>query len=434
MQTRSWKFHTVRVFLFAIVVLLAGWIIGYPGLTFISALAVYVIWHLFNIYRLNYWLTKAAGKIPKSYGIWADLFDGINSLDKKNKRQKKHYRVMFKEFRSLTDSFPDALLVLDEKGKITWINKSARSLLRLRSPADLGQAVTSLLRGPEFANWLDEQGKTGSSLEMQSPRSENTWLHINAVTFRKKQRLLILRDITNVQNVERMRRDFVANMSHELRTPLTVLLGYLELLEQQPAGQMTEAIDRMQSQARQIESMLNDLLELSRLQSEEIPGEEKFVEIPTMLNRLRIQAEELSHGKHKLVFAIQDGLNLAGNAADLESAFHNLLINAVRYTPKNGLITVSWRDSQAGPQFSVRDTGIGIPRRDIPRITERFYRVGSDRARQSGGTGLGLAIVKHVLNAHQASLLIESELNAGSEFTCTFPAHRKRTDRARPAV
>ena len=430
MHVRSWKFHSVRLFLCAMLVLLAGWAIGYLGLTFFGALAAYILWHAVNLWRLSHWLNHASGGIPESYGIWADIFDGINSLEHKNKRQKKRYRTMFKEFRSLTDSFPDALLILNEKNAITWFNKSARSVLRLRSPRDLGQPVTSLLRGPEFANWLTDAHKTGSSLDVQSPRNEYTRLQINAITFRKKQRLLILRDITNVQNVERIRRDFVANMSHELRTPLTVLLGYLELLQQQPPGQMSEAIERMQTQGKQMQDMLNDLLELSRLQSDEIPSEEAFVDVPAMLIRLRKQTEELSQGKHKLLLNVEGGPSLSGSASDLESAFYNLLINAVRYTPENGTITVNWHDSQEGPRLSVRDTGIGIPKRDIPRLTERFYRVGSDRARQSGGTGLGLAIVKHILNAHQARLLIESELNAGSEFICIFPPERKRTGTA----
>jgi len=434
MQARSWKFHGLSLFLSAILVLLAGWFIGYPGVTFISALAAYTLWHLVNVWRLYHWLQNAEGNIPESYGIWADLFDSINSLKQKNQRQQEQYKATLDEFQSLTDAFPDAVLVLDDRGVITWINNAAMSLLKLRSPEDLGQTVTNLLRGPDFANWLDDGNKIESELEMQSPRGDNTWLNVSAVTFRKNQRLIILRDITNVQNVEGIRRDFVANLSHELRTPLTVLIGYLELLPQLPSGQMSEAIERMQSQATQMQNMLNDLLELSRLQSEEIQNEEVFVDIPAMLSRLRMQAEELSQGKHKLVFDVQDGLNLSGNASDLESAFHNLLNNAVRYTPDNGSITVTWYDSQEGPRLSVRDTGIGIPKRDIPRLTERFYRVGSDRARLSGGTGLGLAIVKHVLNAHQARLLIDSELNAGSEFTCIFPPDRKRTDRTRSVV
>jgi two-component system phosphate regulon sensor histidine kinase PhoR len=305
------------------------------------------------------------------------------------------------------------------------------SLLDLRSPQDLGQSVTSLLRGQNFSSWLEAQkdaqaGDADFELEMQSPAGDNTWLQVSAKPFRNNQRLIILRDITDVQNVERMRRDFVANLSHELRTPLTVLMGYLELLQQQPGQTMAGAIDKMQDQARQMQNMLNDLLELSRLQSGELQSEEVIVDVPAMLNRLKAQAEELSQEKHQLLFDVQEDLHLCGYESDLESAFHNLLANAVRYTLENGTIRVNWHDSQDGPCLSVRDTGIGIPSRDIPRLTERFYRVDADRARKSGGTGLGLAIVKHVLNEHQASLVIKSELNVGSEFICKFPANRKR--------
>jgi two-component system phosphate regulon sensor histidine kinase PhoR len=229
-----------------------------------------------------------------------------------------------------------------------------------------------------------------------------------------------------------MRRDFVANLSHELRTPLTVLLGYLEILQQKPDSPTSDAptsdaLGKMQSQARQMENMLNDLLELSRLQSAEIQTEEQFVDVPALLAHLRSQAGELSRGKHKLLFDVQDDLYLCGSESDLESAFHNLVLNALSYTPQNGTVAVKWYDSPDGPCLSVRDTGIGIPQREIPRLTERFYRVARDRARKSGGTGLGLAIVKHVLNSHQASLSINSELNVGSEFTCNFPRERKRT-------
>jgi two-component system phosphate regulon sensor histidine kinase PhoR len=426
MNVKSWKFHGAILFLFAGAVLLVGWLIGYPVPALIIALAMYALWHVINFWRFHHWLQNAEGDPPASIGIWAGLFDKISALVQKNQRQNERDREMLAEFQSLTDSFPDALLILNDRGAISWANKAAMSLLLLRIPEDLGQLVTSFFRGAEFANWYAGWSDAEDELELHSPRSQNTWLKIKAVDLRDQRRLLILRDISNVQNVERMRRDFVANMSHELRTPLTVLLGYLELLEQQPQGKMSEAIKRMQIQGRQMQDMLNDLLELSRLQSDDVPTTDELVDVPAMLGRLRKQAEELSKGKHEIIFDVQDGLCLSGNAPDLESAFHNLLTNAVRYTLRNGTITVKWNEQEEGPRLSVRDTGIGIPKRDINRITERFYRVGSDRARQTGGTGLGLAIVKHALNAHQARLIIESELNSGSEFICIFPAERKR--------
>ena len=431
MHVRTLKFHAFRLILGAASVVLAGWFIGYPLHAIILALVTYIIWHAVNIWRLKRWLAEPAGAVPKSYGIWADLFQSINSLEQKTQRQKDQYVEQIEKFQSISDAFPDAVLILDEKGVLSWFNHAAMTLLNLRSPRDLGQSVTNLLRGRDFADWLNahteaQNEEAQNGLEIQSPAGDNSWLHVSTMPFRNNQRLIILRDITNVKNVERMRRDFVANLSHELRTPLTVLLGYLELLQQQSGGTMADAIERMLGQARQMENMLNDLLELSRLQSSEIQTREEFVDVPAMLTRLRKQAGELSQQKHKLLFDVQEALCLCGNESDLESAFHNLLANAIRYTPEDGTITVTWRDNPDGPSLSVRDTGIGIRARDIPRLTERFYRVGADRARKSGGTGLGLAIVKHVLNSHQARLLINSELNVGSEFTCCFPAERKR--------
>jgi two-component system phosphate regulon sensor histidine kinase PhoR len=427
LSARSWKSHAARLFLSIVLVLLAGWLTGHPGIFFIVALAAYTLWHIINVLRLNRWLQNTTDEIPESLGVWADIFDNISSVEQQNRRQKEQYRAMLDEFRSLTDAFPDATLVIDRNDAITWFNNAAQTLLDLKDPEDIGQAATNLLRGPEFASWLAVRDEVQSRLDMPSPRSVGAWLSASAVSLPDNQRLVILRDITEVHNMDKIRRDFVANISHEMRTPLTVLLGYLELLQQQPREETSDALDRMQAQAVQMRDLLNDLLELSRLQCDEIRSEEVSVNVPAMLSRLKEQAEELSRGNHDLLFDIDAGLHLSGVEADLESAFHNLIVNAVRYTPQRGRVSVSWRDSGEGPQLSVRDSGIGIPKRDIPRLTERFYRVGSDRARQSGGTGLGLAIVKHVLNAHRARLSIESELSEGSEFTCTFPPDRKRT-------
>jgi two-component system phosphate regulon sensor histidine kinase PhoR len=302
-------------------------------------------------------------------------------------------------------------------------------LLGLKAPEDLGQAVTHLLRGPDFANWLAVQSEVKSPLEMPSPKDDATWLNINAVAYRKGQRLLILRDISDVHNVDKIRHDFVANISHELRTPLTVLLGYLEMLQQNPSDGHADAIERMHSQALKMQDLLADLLELSRLQNDEMHHQEKEVDVPALLILLQKQVEEISKNRHELHFHVNNDLCLCGIASDLESVFRNLIVNAVNYTPEGGRIEVGWRKSEDGAVFSVKDNGIGIPRRDIPRLTERFYRVGSDRARHTGGTGLGLAIVKHVLNAHQARLVIESELGEGSEFICRFPADRLRKKR-----
>jgi two-component system phosphate regulon sensor histidine kinase PhoR len=405
-------------------VVLAGWLTGYVALAIGISLLAYLLWHLAQVLRFHRWLKHPREDVPESHGIWAEIFDSIRILDQQNRQQENRYKSMIAEFQSLTNALPDATLVIDAQDNITWCNDTSRSLLGLKVPEDMGQAVTNLLRDPDFAGWLSSADRANSKLEMPSPASDNRWLHVTAVPFQQDQWLIVLRDITDIHNVEQIRRDFVANISHELRTPVTVLLGYLELLQNHPACDVSEAVTRMHGQALQMKSLLDDLLELSRLQSDEIQGEEREIDVPAMLQRLEEQAGEISQGKHVLIFDVDPRLWLNGIAADLESAFRNLIINAIRYTPEAGTITVSWQDCPEGAVFSVRDTGIGIPKRDLPRLTERFYRVGSDRARRSGGTGLGLAIVKHVMNAHKARLIIRSELGEGSEFTCIFPRER----------
>jgi len=425
MARRSARDYSARFLLASLIVVGVGWLIGHPLISVLAALSAYGVWNLFNIFRLKSWLQKPESEIPHSFGVWSEIFDRISKLEKTSQRQQEQYRTMIRDFQSLTDALPDATLVIDANSSITWFNNTARILLGLKIPEDLGQPVTNLLRGSDFANWLSVQDEVKSKLEMASPADENTWFNISAVDYREGQRLLILRDITEVHNVNQVRRDFVANISHELRTPLTVLLGYLEIL-QDPPEDITQMVDRMKGQAQQMQELLSDLLELSRLQSDRIVGEEEEVDVPAMLAQLREQLEEISGDRHQFDYAISHGLFLRGIAADLESAFRNLLINATNYTPDGGRISVFWGPISQGAEFRVSDTGIGIPSRAIPRLTERFYRVAQDRARASGGTGLGLSIVKHVLNAHQAKLQITSELGEGSQFSCVFPDERVR--------
>ncbi len=424
MAARSWRFYTGRLLLAGAAIGLAGWLAGYPISSLVAAALIYLGWQVLNLFRLLQWTLDTDREIPESHGLWADIFDRINTLQKHSRSEKERYRAMIDELRVLTDAFPDATLVIDEDDNITWFNRAAVEILGLRNPDDLGQPVTNLIRGQVFANWLAVQSSVKSPLEMTSPRDDSCWLMANAAAIGQRQRLIVLRDITRVHNLEQARRDVVANISHELRTPLTVLRGYLELLENHPSDDVNGSAKRMLGQALQMQTLLDDLLELSRLQDDVLRGEEELVNVPTLLMQLKEQAEELSRGDHDLVFEVDPQLFLTGSSADLESAFSNLITNAIKYTPKGGTISVLWKTGRRGPRMTVRDTGIGIPRRDIPRLTERFYRVGSDRARETGGTGLGLAIVKHVLNAHQAELSIRSELGEGSEFTCIFPEKR----------
>lgn len=432
MLGRYWRQHLFRIGVAAALVLALAAAFGYLLPAAVVLLVVYTGWLLRNMARLYGWLDGVEDDPPESVGIWSEIFERIHRLQKRNQEQHEQNERIIREFRGMTDAFPDATLVLDENDAITWFNESARRLLGLRSPEDINQPVTNLLRDPDFANWISVVDQVESALEMASPLDPNLRLSVSSVRHREDQRLLILRDITDIHNLEQVRRDFVANVSHELRTPLTVLLGYLESLRDGADPEIEPAIQRMQEQGWQMQALLNDLLELSRLQSESKPESDAEVSICAMILQLREQAEEVSQGSHEIDIDCQAGLAMMGNAKDLESAFRNLINNAIHYTPDGGRIAIRWFRREDGLVFSVSDTGIGIPRRDIPRLTERFYRVGSDRSRHTGGTGLGLSIVKHVLNAHGARLQIQSELGEGSTFSCVFPLDRHVDDDEAP--
>jgi len=425
MLKRDWTFHLIRLATAILLTLLVGWLMGHLLLAAAIFLLLAVAWQYYNGFRLYSWLKFWDNKPPESLGMWADIFDRIAALQKQNIKRNRQYQQVIDDFEGLADAFPDATLVINDHDVISWFNDSAIKLLGLKMPDDKGQAVTNLIREPAFAGWLAVQDKLHSMLEITCPVDDNITLQLSAVRFRKNQRLLILRDITDLRNLERMRHDLVANVSHELRTPLTVLLGYLEVLKTQPTEPNPEAVDRMFTQAHQMHDMLEDLLELSRLEDTKRVEGAVAVDVPALLAQIAEQAEDLSHGRHKIIFKIQPGLKLHGSEADLKSAFQNLVVNAINYTPENGKIKVVWQETGDGLVLSVIDSGVGIPHREIPRITERFYRVGDDRNRKKGGTGLGLAIVKHVLNSHKARLEIRSEIDKGSEFRCIFPLDRK---------
>lgn len=421
----EWTNHLIRLAGAGLLALLVGWWSGHPVLVPAIFLLLYLAWQLYNSLRLFIWLKSWDTEPPESVGIWADIFDRIAALQKLNRKRRAQYQAVIDDFRGMADAFPDATLVIDKNDSIRWFNDSAMQLLGLKDPADRGQVITNLIREPAFADWLPVQDQVHSALDITCPTDDNISLQISAVHFRNNQRLLILRDVTDIHNLDRVRRDLVANVSHELRTPLTVLLGYLEILKTRQGEADAETIDRMFNQASQMNAMLQDLLELSRLQDTRKQENVVDVDMTILLTELKTQAEGLSGGKHKLLFDSDPGLNLRGVEADLKSAFQNLLVNAINYTPAKGSIKVSWQEESGGPVLTVSDSGIGIPHRDIPRITERFYRVGDDRNRKTGGTGLGLAIVKHVLSTHGARLEISSTPGKGSVFRCVFPADRK---------
>jgi two-component system phosphate regulon sensor histidine kinase PhoR len=241
----------------------------------------------------------------------------------------------------------------------------------------------------------------------------------------------VFHDVTARRRVEEIRRDFVANVSHELQTPLTTLAGYGEALagsidDRDRVGEIAEVIRR---QAARMSALVRDLLDLSRLESEGFaPGRER-VEIELLVQEVAEAWVERAREKGlSLGTRVPSGLYLHADRGLLHQALTNLVENAVRYVPAGGEVRIEGRVVETGVELAVADSGEGIPRKDQPRIFERFYRVEKGRARASGGTGLGLAIVKHVAEVHGGRVELESAPGRGTRFRILLPA--QETDRS----
>ncbi|WP_425478296.1 phosphate regulon sensor histidine kinase PhoR [Frateuria defendens] len=326
------------------------------------------------------------------------------------------------DLRTAAGSLPDAVVLLDNEQRVRWFNHAAESLLGLRRPHDRGAVLSDKLQGSTLAEWLD--GETHEPLnDLAAPGKPDSHLNVTLLPFGRAQRLLLARDISHLTRLEQIRRDFVANVSHELRTPLTVIHGYLELLDPEDVPELAPVLGEMRAQSKRMGQIVEDLLTLSRLETQDHISDER-VPMAALLATLRREAEALSQGRHRIVLESTAEADLLGSPKDLHSALSNLVSNAVRYTPSGGAITIRWRREAGGAVYEVADTGYGIPSSHLVRLTERFYRVSSSRSRESGGTGLGLSIVKHVLNLHQARLTIESAPGVGSTFACHFGRDR----------
>src|SRR5690348_16060318 len=320
--------------------------------------------------------------------------------------------------RNAAGTLPDALVLLDAREHILWSNRAAHRLLGL-DRGDRGAHVGARLDSAQLAAWLASGG--GEELdEVPAPAAPDVHLSFSLIPLSRGQKLLLARDISALLHLEQVRRDFVANVSHELRTPLTVIHGYLELIEPEDVPALAPMLGELRAQSKRMGQIVEDLLTLSRLETQQHLSEEE-VEIAPLLATLGREAEALSQGRHAIALENAARCNLLGSPRDLHSAFSNLVSNAVRYTPEGGRIGIRWlRERNGDARFSVTDTGYGIPAQHIPRLTERFYRVSSSRSRETGGTGLGLSIVKHVLALHQARLEVASEPGKGSTFACVF--------------
>ncbi|MDB5985472.1 MAG: phoR, partial [Nevskia sp.] len=412
----------------ALATLLAWWA-GRPLIGAVVALALLLVSNLRHLAILREWLQQPKQRVlPLPGGIWGEIYDGLLDLQKRNRRRKKKLAAILAEFQASTEALPDGAVVLGQSGEIIWFNPAAQALLGLRLPQDLGLRIANLVRSPAFTAYFSA-GDYSDEVEATSPFNVETRLSFRVIPYGNGQRLLIVRDVSDLRRLEIARRDFVANASHELRTPLTVLRGYLDVMQPESRGSGAlrawhDPLNEMRNQATRMEALIGDLLKLAHLESDVIYARQDQLDVPRMLAGLREEAEQLSKNQHRFEFDIENDLRLFGRDAEVQSIFTNLVANAVQYTPVGGIIRVRWWSDDHGAYFAVADTGIGIAERDLQRVTERFYRVDVGRSRASGGTGLGLSIVKQALDRHQGRLDIESEVGVGSTFTCFFPPHR----------
>ncbi|MGB5353699.1 MAG: phosphate regulon sensor histidine kinase PhoR [Woeseia sp.] len=358
-------------------------------------------------------------------GIWAALAARISYLRQRVRKNKRRYRRLLKEVRESTNAMPDGAIVLNSAYEILLSNKAAEELAGVRSVQDRGQRIDNILRDPAFVAHL-QADDFDSAVEIPSPLADERWLSCRLVPFGAEQYLLFLRDVTETVLIDKMRRDFVANASHELRSPLTVISGYLDVLvsDNRVPEEWHKPLEQMHAQAERMNRIVAELLELSRLENPQAERTDEEVDIAALLAGAR-RAYEGESGVPTIVTDAALKSRLLGSSAEIESVINNLLTNAIRHTPADGTIELSWRAAEGGEAvLTVSDTGEGIDPEHIPRLTERFFRADPGRSRDSGGVGLGLAIVKHALILHDARLEILSERRVGSRFSCYFPASR----------
>ena len=389
--------------------------------------AAIIGWHLYNAQRVHDWAGGSAeDAVPEARGEWSEVFAAIYRRTRLRQAHQRDLQHIIDRFREAAEAIPDGIVVLDRTQRIEWANPHALAQLGLDLAQDVGQPIVNLVRQPEFLRYLDT-GDYGESIVVPSSRDPGHTLALQLVPFAVDKKLLISRDVTELEALARMRRDFIANVSHELKTPLTVISGFVETLQDLDVDERQRArfLQLMQEQARNMQRLVADLLTLSALESEQNPvSEERFAIVPLLL-ALSSDAKALSKGQHDVALDIGEAAFVTGSRDELASAFGNLVSNAIRYTPGGGRITLEWRvDDDGSGLFTVADTGIGVAAEHVPRLTERFYRVDRSRSRATGGTGLGLAIVKHVLLRHQAQLEIASGIGQGSRFSVRLPARR----------
>ncbi|MBK4784123.1 MAG: phosphate regulon sensor histidine kinase PhoR [Pantoea sp. Pent] len=421
LERLSWKRLLTELALVCLPALVLGLLVGYLPWWLLLAVCSVLFWHFKNLMRLSHWLWIDCSMTPPTgRGSWEPLFYGLYQMQLRNRRRRRELGNLIKRFRSGAESLPDAVVLTTEEGTIFWCNGLAQQHLGLRWPEDNGQNILNLLRYPEFSRYI-RQSDFNKPLTLVLNNQHH--MEFRVMPYSEGQWLMVARDVTQMHQLEGARRNFFANVSHELRTPLTVLQGYLEMMDDAGMNERTrsKALSTMQEQTRRMDSLVKQLLTLSRIEAAPAIDLKETVDVPTMLLLLQREAETLSQGRHSIYFHTDPHLKVFGNDEQLRSAISNLVYNAVNHTPEGTRIDISWLRTKQGAEFKVCDNGPGISEEHLPRLTERFYRVDKARSRATGGSGLGLAIVKHALGHHTTRLEISSVPHQETCFRFVLP-------------
>jgi two-component system phosphate regulon sensor histidine kinase PhoR len=421
-----WTFALARLAGILIAGLGVGLLFGPIWAWLLAAACLYLGWQLLNLHRLDRWLRLRSQIDPPNLGgIWGDIIGQVVRLHRRKQFHKQRLVQLYRELRRSTAALPDGVIILSSQNEIVWFNRQAARLLGLKRPVDVGLRVDNLIRSPEFVRYLHADDFS-VPVVIRPPVHADLHLALQLVPYGAGQFLLLVRDVTRQMRLEATRKDFVANASHELRTPLTVISGYLDTLADDPSidEAWAEPIKDMRAQAQRMNTIISDLLELSRLESTDGEAPREPIDVPVLLKRLHRDALARVNRPRQVSLDLESEDGLYGSPQEIESAFTNVLVNGLKYTMSDGTVRMRWWTDVEGAYFSVIDNGIGIPAEHIPRLTERFYRVDAGRSRDRGGSGLGLAIVKHALQRHGGSLEVQSTEGKGSTFTCHFPPQR----------
>jgi two-component system phosphate regulon sensor histidine kinase PhoR len=418
----NWLSTTLRVLALLALCAVIGWYYGQPLLAVTLALAALVGYWIFQMRRVQLWLNEPGKPPPEVYGIWGNILSRIYHNQKKGTEARDRLQSTVDYLRASFSSMRDGVLIVDENGNLKWFNQPAQSLLGLRAQ-DSGQALVNLVRTPEFIRYFN-LAQYQEPLQYRSAGEAGSYLRVEVTWFGDGDRLLFIRDVTASMRMENMRKDFVANVSHELRTPLTVISGYLGTFLSDTGSldpRYIKPLQQMLQQAMRMENLLKDLLWLSRIESEQGIARHDPVDVGAMLAEIQDELSLAHSRKVTLELNLAADRRVYADYRELYSAISNLVQNALKYSEQDRPVIVRWGELNGSYQLTVIDQGIGIDAGQIPRLTERFYRVEDSRASSTGGTGLGLAIVKHVAASHGLRLEIASDLGKGSRFTLVFP-------------